>query len=186
MHNINRRGFLKGALYSAGGLVLGTSTLARAAEGFAVAKPTDVHLLTSDAAADASFGAGVQLGLPIYQSVTRHQAGTMELLGTMNRLLQQQRPMRLIGLVDDASAELLTATARRLGARMSWLARHSADRHQVRHSAIEGDTSQFDGASQLWAVHLGHQLAGARNSNSLNLPQSLRLEGRFVSFVIEV
>lgn len=113
-------------------------------------------------------------------------ASLLMLLGGVAFVSMIQRPMRLIGLVDDASAELLTATARRLGARMSWLARHSADRHQVHHSAIEGNTSQLDATSHQWALQLGRQLAGTRKPNSINLAQSPRLEGRFVSFVIEV
>ncbi|GAA0692130.1 hypothetical protein GCM10009104_18980 [Marinobacterium maritimum] len=223
--NPKRRSFLKGALASsAGGLVLGSSGLAQAAMGLnAGGLPTLV--LASDAAVEASFAAGVKAALPSSTEMTLLRTDRISPFTAVSEALQNKRPMRLVGLVDDASGELITAMARRAGARMTWLGQHAADARQTRHQVLSGQTAmgsalalgeqlqqdaagfrfkaeqpfakkgalelsaaRAGAASGHWAAHLGHALVLPNAPvDAAYLPaQSKRLEGRFVSFVIEV
>lgn len=223
--NPKRRSFLKGALASgAGGLVLGSSSLAQAAMSLNPGQQPTL-ILAGNAAVEASFAAGVKAALPGSTEMTLLRTDRINPLATVNSALQAKRPMRLIGLVDDATGELLTAMARSAGARMTWLGQHAADARQTRHQVISGQATRgsalalgeqlqqssagfrlkaeqpFSGkgalqlsaaragtASGHWAAHLGHALVQPNVPvDAAYLPaQSKRLEGRFVSFVIEV
>jgi len=224
--NPKRRSFLKGALATgaAGSAMLGSAGLAQAAMQMKTnSMPT--LILASDAAVEASFAAGVKAALSGSTEVTLLRTDRISPLTTVQKALQSKRPMRLVGMVDDATGELLTAMARSAGARMTWLGQHAADASQTRHQVISGQTAmgsalalgeqlQQDAAgfrfkaeqpfanktalelsaarsgttSCHWAAHLGHALMQPNAPvDAAYLPaQSKRLEGRFVSFVIEV
>ena len=57
-------------------------------------------------------------------------------LALLQQAAERGERLRLIGLVDDASGELLVAQARRAGLRMSWLGQHSAEAGVSRHQVI--------------------------------------------------
>lgn len=220
-----RRSFLKGALATgATGLVLGNAGLAQAAVNLNRTQlPTLV--LTNSAEAEAGFAAGVKAALPRGAEISLLRTDRTSPLAAVNEALQSKRSMRLVGLVDDATGELITAMARRAGARMTWLGQHAADARQTRHQVINDKTAQgaalalaeqlqqdpagfslkaeqpfthakalelsanrAGAASGHWAAHLGHALVQPNaHVDAAYLPaNSKRLQGRFVSFVIEV
>ncbi|WP_432696678.1 hypothetical protein ACQUQP_19410 [Marinobacterium sp. YM272] len=221
-----RRFLLKSALASGvGGALLGAPALSRAASGLNPASSVATLLLSSDAAVEASFGAGVQAALGNGTSLRKLRADHSNLLDPAVAALNSGRPIRLIGMVDDALGELLIAQARRAGARLHWLGEHAISRGQTRHQVINsqgtqgaalelGEQLQHSPAgfalsarqpfshkrnldlagkragrlSTRWASHLGYALAAPGavvDSATLEL-RSERLEGHFVSFVIEV
>lgn len=184
--DLNRRSFIKGALYATGGALLGSSALARAGLGLAGADSVPVHILTTHRDIAASFASGVRAALPSATDVTEQCRAGMDLLAHTTRALQQQHPVRLVGMVDDATGELLTATARRFGARISWLVQHAADHQQIRHQAIHTLAVSLESSSDDWATQLGYALIQPQANPSIHQPRSQRLQGRFVSFVIEV
>ena len=62
------------------------------------------------------------------------------------RRLRHGLPMRVIGLLDDASATLIVDMARSGGARMQWLGQHTAEDGFTRHHVLSTDMSE--GCSQ--------------------------------------
>jgi hypothetical protein len=218
-----RRSFLKGALATgATGLVLGNAGLAQAAVNL---NRTQLPTLVLTNSAEAGFAAGVKAALPRGAEISLLRTDRTSPLAAVNEALQSKRSMRLVGLVDDATGELITAMARRAGARMTWLGQHAADARQTRHQVINDKTAQgaalalaeqlqqdpagfslkaeqpftrakalelsanrAGAASGHWAAHLGHALVQpTAHVDAAYLPaNSKRLQGRFVSFVIEV
>ncbi|MBA4501592.1 hypothetical protein [Marinobacterium marinum] len=223
--NPKRRSFLKGALASgAGGLILSHSGLTQAAMGITTGNSPATLVLAGNAAIESSFAAGIQAALP-GEAVTLLRTDHSNPLTAVTEALHSGQPIRLIGMVDDATGELLTTLARHAGARMTWLGQHSADPRQTRHQVINDRAAQGSAlalaeqlqqeaagfrlnaeqpfarktalqlasartgaASSHWAAHLGHALARpSAPVDAAYLPTtSKRLEGRFVSFVIEV
>ncbi|NVK41873.1 MAG: hypothetical protein HWE39_11575 [Oceanospirillaceae bacterium] len=221
-----RRFLLKGMLASgAGSALLGGAGLAQAALDLDGRAPVPLVLLTACADVEASFGAGVWAALPRGGALSVLHGEGAGLLAEVTPLLGGGRKLRLVGMVDDATGELLVAQARRQGARMRWLGLHAADRRESRHSVVNGQGGQsallalgeqlrqssagfalkseqpFSRARDLslaglqngalsadWAVHLGHALAapGAPVDAAILPAAGARLQGRFVSFVIEV
>lgn len=221
-----RRFLLKGMLASgAGGALMGGSGLAQAALNLNRVQVLPTLLLTSDAAIERSFAAGVKAALPETADLKLLRVQDFDALTEVSRVLEGGRGIRLIGMIDDASAELLVAQARRAGASMSWLGQHASELTQTRHQVIHGSKAQSavlalgeqlkgsaagfalqsaqpysadrdlelsvhrsGPASSQWAAHLGHALAAPGAMVDANtLPARYeRLEGRFVSFVIEV
>lgn len=87
----------------------------------------------------------------------------------------RSRPMRAIGLLDDAAATLAIDMARSAGARMRWCRQHVADRGTVERAAA-------------WASGLGYRLASldSRAAASFSAPwPDTRAAGSFVSLSIE-
>jgi len=220
-----RRSFLKGTLATgASGLVLSNSGLVQAAINQSSAQqPTLV--LTSSPEVEDSFAAGVRAALPHNADISSLRTDASNPLPAIDAALRGKQAMRLIGLVDDATGELIIAMARRAGARISWLGQHAADAHQTRHQVVNSQSAKaatLSLAEQLhheqagfrlkaeqpfvrskaldlhsnrtgitsshWAAHLGHALTQPNSYvDATHLPAgSKRLQGRFVSFVIEV
>lgn len=224
--DLKRRFLLKGALASgASSFLLGGSGLAQAALNVNNETAEATLLLTSEAAIEASFGAGVKATLAKGAEFSAIRTDLTAPYEWVNRALQGGRKIRFIGMVDDATGELLVAQARSIGARMSWLGQHGADARETRHQVISSQSTQgavlslgeqlvqssagyaltseqpfttadklelsinrAGAASDRWATHLGHALAApdAVVDTDLLPACSKRLEGRFVSFVIEV
>lgn len=140
---VSRRLVLKGmALGSLAGMTLAGSlpALARtaaAASSGALNQP--IRTLVSLGAADSAFvqGARAAIGLPL--QVQEAGLGLGHLL-KFERELARGQPMRVIGLLDDASAVLLVDLARSAGARIHWLGQHTASagitRHQLLNSSL--------------------------------------------------
>lgn len=63
-------------------------------------------------------------------------------LQSLDQMLRAEPPLRMIGLVDDASAALIVELARAAGARQQWLGHHSAGPGQSRHSLLSVDLAQ--------------------------------------------
>ncbi|GGO87220.1 hypothetical protein GCM10011348_39900 [Marinobacterium nitratireducens] len=221
-----RRFLLKGMLASgAGGALLGSAGLAQAALGANRTGRVPTLLLSGSTEIENSFGAGVRAALPPGADFRPLRAGHVDAFAEACRSLSGNRPLRLIGMLDDASGELLIARARHAGARVSWLGLHAVDNRQTRHQIVnapgtrtavlalgeqlgtsaagfalkseqpfsEGRDLSLAGrragaTTSDWATHLGHALAepGRPVDSAALAARSARLEGRFVSFVIEV
>lgn len=171
--DLKRRFLLKGALASgASSLLIGGSGLAQAALNLKNEALVTTLLLTSEAAVDASFGAGVKATLPTGASFSAIRTDLTDPHPFVERALQSGRRVRLIGMVDDASGELLVAQARFAGARMSWLGQHGADAHETRHQVINSQGTQ--GA----ALSLGEQLMRSSAGYTLTSEQLLSTSSR--------
>jgi len=146
--NKNRRLFLKGMLgSSASGVLLTSSGLVQAAmqlnNGVGLNKQGDnktpIVLLTNDTRVESSFGAGVKSALPIDIDFSMLRVTHTDVLTQFNQLKSKGEHTRLIGMVDDATAELLVAQARHAGARISWLGQHMSSTNKSRHQIINSN-----------------------------------------------
>lgn len=149
--NKNRRLFLKGVLSSsASGVLLTSSGLVQAAmqlnNGVGLNKHSDnttpIILLTNNVKVEASFGAGVKSALPTDINFSMLRVTHTNVLTQFNQLKNKGEGTRLIGMVDDATAELLVAQARHAGARISWLGQHMSNTNQSRHQIINSNHTQ--------------------------------------------
>lgn len=168
--SVDRRFVLKGmALGSLAGLTMGAALPSmaglQAAPGVSSGRP--VLALVGQGAQDSAFvqgarAAGSQLKL--------QQVDTS--LGFMLDLESQLRsgqPMRVMGLLDDASAALVIDLARSAGARVNWIGQHVADARQSRHHLL--NTNLTEGCSrqlsrQLHACGAGFTLNEERQSSA--------------------
>ncbi|QJD59087.1 hypothetical protein HG264_09275 [Pseudomonas sp. gcc21] len=181
--SVNRRFVLKGmALGSAAALTLGGPAQAfagRAAApvGSAIAMPALVLVNGGAAEADFLHGAGTALGSQMHvQRVGSDLAFIMD----FERQLRSAQPMRVIGLLDDASAALVVDVARSAGARIQWLGQHTAEDGHSRHRLLNTDIAE--GCSR----QLGRQLHACGGSfsvseerqNSAALPRHLAATSR--------
>lgn len=150
--NANRRFVLKSmALSGMAGLAMGRSVRALAdttAVPAAVAKP--VLALVNPGVAESGFlhgamAAGPRLGV---QRVGRDLGFMLD----FERQLRSSQPLRVIGLLDDASATLVVDLARSAGARVQWLGQHTAKVGFTRHRLL--NTDMAEGCVR----HLGRQL----------------------------
>lgn len=150
--NANRRFVLKSmALSSIAGWSMGSSVRAlagTAAAPAAVAKP--VLALVNPGAAESGFLHGAMAAGPRLrvQRVGRDLGFMLDL----ERQLRSRQAMRVIGLLDDASATLVVDLARSAGARVQWLGQHSAKAGFTRHRVLNTDMAEG------CARHLGRQL----------------------------
>jgi len=169
--NIDRRSVLKGAAWgtlasvslSASGLSLANILL----NTDSVGRHPDL-VLVSDAASESAF---LQGALAVTQGRALKVQRTdfsLNFIQALNHSLHSGKSIRLIGLVDDASAGLIVETARSAGARMQWLGQHSASTAQSRHRLIS--TQAAHGCTAL----LGQQMNACGNGFNL---QEHRLHG---------
>lgn len=152
--NANRRFVLKSmALSGMAGLAMGRSIRALAgttAAPAAAAAARPVLALVNPGAAESGFlhgaiAAGPRLRV---QRVGRDLGFMLD----FERVLRSGQPMRVIGLLDDASATLVVDLARSAGARVQWLGQHTAKAGFTRHRVL--NTELAEGCAR----HLGRQL----------------------------
>lgn len=150
----NRRFMLKSlALSSIAGLSMGGSVRALAGTTAAPATATAVKpvlALVNPGAAELDFLHGAMaVGSRLQVQRVGRDLGFML---DFERLLRSGRPMRVIGLLDDASATLVVDMARSAGARVQWLGQHTAEAGFTRHHVLNTDIAE--GCSR----QLGRQL----------------------------
>ncbi|WP_150303164.1 hypothetical protein [Pseudomonas saliphila] len=181
--SVNRRFVLKGlALGSAAGLALGGS--AQALAGFATAPASNTvalpaWVLVNGGAAEADFLHGARAALGAQVQVQRVGSDLAFMLD-FERQLRSGQPLRVIGLLDDASAALVVDMARSAGARVQWLGQHTAEAGLTRHRLLNTDIAE--GCSrqlsrQLHACGAGFSLSEERQ-NSAALPRQLAATSR--------
>lgn len=142
--NMNRRFVLKSmALGGVAGLTMGRSMRALAgppaapAAG-AAARPV-LALVNADAAASGFLQGAIAAGPRLrVQRVDRDLGFMLDL----ERVLRSSQPMRLIGLLDDASATLVMDLARSAGARVQWVGQHTAKAGFTRHRVLNTDMAE--------------------------------------------
>lgn len=160
--SVNRRFVLKSmALGSIAGVTMGSAVRALAAAtaapiASAAARPVLALALTNEGAAESIFLYGaLAAGGPQLQV---HRVGRDPgFMLDFERQLRSRQPMRIIGLLDDASAALVVDIARSGGARMQWLGQHTVEAGFSRHHLL--DTDSAEGCSQQFSRQL--QACGA-------------------------
>ena len=181
--SVNRRFVLKGmALGGAATLALGGSAqalagIATAPAGSPIATPALVLVNGSAAEADFLHGAGAALGS---QMRVQRVGSDLAFMMDFERQLRSGQPMRVIGLLDDASAALVIDVARSAGARIQWLGQHTAEAGLTRHRLLNTDIAE--GCSR----QLGRQLHACGESfsvseerqNSAALPRQMAATSR--------
>ena len=176
--SVNRRFVLKGmALGSATGLVLGgpAQALAGVATGPAGKAMVPAALvLVNGGAPEPDFLGGAKAALGPQLQVQR-VGSNLDFVLDFERQLRSGQPMRVIGLLDDASAALVVDMARSAGARVQWLGQHTAEAGLTRHRLLNTDIAE--GCSrklsrQLHACGAGFSLSEERQ-NSAALPRQL-------------
>lgn len=153
--SMDRRFVLKGmALGSLAGLTLGGALPALgAAHGSprsSAARPALV--LVNQGAEQSAFVQGARATGAAVQ--VRQIGGDLTELLSLQSQLGSGRNMRLIGLLDDASAALVVDMARSAGARVEWLGQHTARGGVTRHRLL--NTASAEGCAR----QLGRQLHG--------------------------
>lgn len=144
---VSRRFVLKGmALGSMAGLAVGRIPGARASTG-SIDRPAarPILALVNGGAAESVFlrGASAASGPQLQiQRVGRD----LNFMRDFERRLRSNQAMRVIGLLDDASAALVVEMARSAGARVQWLGQHNAEAGFSRHHLVT--TAIADGCSR--------------------------------------
>lgn len=198
--NVTRRFILKGiALGGLAGTAMGRLDLSLADSAPAAqirpARPTLV--LVSGEAEHSGFLRGIAAALPGGQPRVQRTDLGMGFIRNLNQLLRAGQAVRIVGLVDDASAALIVELARASDARLQWLGCHSAEAGQSRHRPL-GDNAFSGLAARLyddaardsgqWTATLGFALASPGIGQTATAPVLAAqppLTGHFVSFAIE-
>lgn len=176
--SVNRRFVLKGmALGSMAGLAMGSWVGALAGT---TAGPTanlagrPILALINEGVAESVFvhGAMAASGSRLRVQRVGHDLGFML---NFERQLRGGQPLRVIGLLDDASATLVVDMARSAGARVQWLGQHTAEAGFTRHHLLTTDIAE--GCSrqlsrQLHACGAGFSLDEERHGGSM-VPRQL-------------
>jgi len=199
--NVTRRFILKSIVLSGlAGTAMGRLGLSLAdsvpAAQARPARPTLV--LVSGETEHSAFLQGIAAALPGgHLRVQRTDLG-MGFVRALSQLLRVGRAVRIIGLVDDASAALIVELARAADARLQWLGHHSVAAGQFHHRPLGGNAFSelavrlYDAAardSRQWAATLGFVLASPGVGQAAAAPPvpaaQPPLTGHFVSFAIE-
>jgi hypothetical protein len=163
--NIERRSVLNGiALTSLARVTLNSPVLALANEmpGDPVQPTRPVLTLISGAAERSGFLQGVA-AVPHEKILeVQHTDLSVGFVQTFNRWLRSERPIRVIGLVDDASGTIIVQLARSAGASLQWLGQHSASAGYSRHRVLSTE------AADSCSAQLGQQLMGCSTAYSLD------------------
>ncbi|NMG53805.1 hypothetical protein [Aromatoleum aromaticum] len=158
--SVNRRFVLKSmALSSIAGVTMGSAVRAFAAAtagSSATAAARPVVALANEGAAESIFLYGALAASDTRLQVQRVGRDPGFVLD-FERQLRSRQPMRLIGLLDDASAALVVDMARSGGARVQWLGQHIAEAGFSRHHLLNTDSAE--GCSQQFSREL--QACGA-------------------------
>lgn len=104
------------------------------------ARPTLV--LVNSAAERSGFLEGVAASPDAEILGTVRTDCSLGLVNHVRQALQAKSPIRVIGLIDDASSAFIVGLARSTGARQQWLANHWASLRQSRHSILSADVAQ--------------------------------------------
>ncbi|MEF3075750.1 hypothetical protein V2P20_12010 [Methylobacter sp. Wu1] len=193
--NVSRRFILKGiALGGLAGMTLGRwgLSLANNAASAQAQSTRPLLVLVSGEAEQSAFLRGIAAALPDKRPWVQRTDLGMGFVQDFTRLLRSGRPIRIIGLVDDASAALIIELARASDARLPWLGYHSASPGQSRHRLL-GDQASSELAARLdsrqWTAILGLALASRGSAPTGLAPPAdaaqSPLPGHFVSFAIE-
>lgn len=162
--NINRRSVLKGAaLGSLAGVGLSASGFSLANSLFSTSgagRRPDL-VLVSDAASESLFVQGAQAATRGRTLNVQRTDLSLGFIQALNQSLRSGQPLRLIGLVDDASAALIIETARSAGASLQWLGQHAAHPRQSRHRLLSAQ------AAHGCSAQLGQQLNACGNGFTL-------------------
>ncbi|OPH81315.1 hypothetical protein [Nitrobacter vulgaris] len=143
--SVNRRFVLKGAALSSIGLTVDGFIPALAANsgapiGTATTEPTMLALVNEGGAESIFlYGAMAAGKAPLRVQKVGRDLGFML---DFERRLRHGLPMRVIGLLDDASATLIVDMARSGGARVQWLGQHTAEDGFTRHQVLSTDMSE--------------------------------------------
>lgn len=142
--NVTRRFVLKGfALSSIAGLTMGSSVRALAGTTAAptasgAVKPV-LALVNKGAASSVFLHGAMAAGLRLQVRTVGPDLGFML---DLERELRHSQLMRVIGLLDDASATLLVDMARSAGAPAQWLGQHTAEARFTRHHLLTTDIAE--------------------------------------------
>ncbi|GLZ27609.1 TPA: hypothetical protein L3923_006360 [Pseudomonas aeruginosa] len=180
---INRRFLLKGmALSGLAGLAMAGPVRALAGQSSApsaAAAARPVLALVSAGAAESVFLRGAQAAAGSQLQVQRFDQDLDRLL-SFERQLRSGQPLRVIGLLDDATATLVLDMARSAGARVQWLGQHNTvagvTQHRLLNTEVaEGCARQI--SRQLHACGAGFHIAEERQG-SLASPRQLSAPAR--------
>lgn len=163
--NNSRRNVLKGivALGSASALALATPIWASAL----VTNSSKIHLIIANDNVGQSFLTGAKLVKEISIESTLVGSTSTQFIQQYQNILKQGKNQRIFGLVDDASAVLITDLARSADARVIWLEDHAI--------------SSTDNAKNLGTGLVGNN-SKAINASTTN---TMAFNKRYVSFLIE-
>lgn len=139
--DVNRRVVLKGlGLSSIAGFAMSSSTsaFARAAHTAGAGIQPQLALVNDDPAASVFLDGAVAAA----GSKLRAQSINQDLhaLLDVERQLRSSSPMKIIGLLDDATGTLVVDLARSAGARVQWLGQHTAHGEYTRHHLLHAGT----------------------------------------------
>nr|MBS0021945.1 hypothetical protein [Gammaproteobacteria bacterium] len=172
---VDRRFVLKGMVLGAAGVVL-----SRSVSVLGGVAPSPVHgdvrpalALVGNGTAGSAFvqGARAAVGTRLHVQQVSPDLGFML---DLERQLRAGRPMRIIGLLDDASAVLVLDLARSAGGRIHWLGQHTGEAGMTRHHLLntdlaEGCTRQL--SRQLHACGVGFTLNEERQGSTAPVRQ---------------
>lgn len=169
--SVNRRFVLKGAALSSIGLTVDGFIPAPANSDAPIDTATAEPMLAlvNEGAAESMFlyGAMAAGKTPLRVQKVGRDLGFML---DFERRLRHGRPMRVIGLLDDASATLIVDMARSGGARMQWLGQHTAEAGFTRHHVLSTDMTEGcsqDLSRQLHACGAGFRLNEERQNGPM-------------------
>lgn len=172
--SVNRRSVLKGMALSgvAGVTATGWANALAFSPSISNAAAGPVLALTSEGAAESVFlyGARSATGSPSQLHVQRVDRNPGFMLD-FERQLRSGNPLRVIGLLDSASAALVLDMARSGGASVQWLGQHTSDSRGSRHHVLS--TGLAETCSQQLSQHLqacgaGFSVTEERQSDSMS------------------
>lgn len=142
--NENRRFVLKSlALSSIAGMTMGGAVRALAdtttAPNASGAVEPILALVNTGAASSVFLHGAMAVGS---QLQVRTVGPDLKFILDWERELRRSQPMRVIGLLDDASATLVVDMARSAGARAQWLGQHTAEAKFTRHHLLTTDVAE--------------------------------------------
>lgn len=167
---VTRRFVLKGMALSSLAMTSSVGALVGSNAG-PTAKVTDrpILALINEGVAESVFlrGAMAASGSRLQVQTVGRDLGFML---NFEHQLRSVQPMRVIGLLDDASAVLVVDMARSSGARVQWIGQHTAEAGFSRHHLLttdiaEGSCRQL--SRQLHACGVGFSLNEERHSGSM-------------------
>lgn len=174
--NVYRRFVLKSlALGSVAGLAMGSSVSALAGSATAPAARAPVKpllALVNHGALESVFLHGAMASESRLQV---HRVGPdLDFVLNFEQLLRNGQAMRVIGLLDDASACLIMDVARSAGARVQWLGQHTAEVGFSRHQLLTTDIA--DGCARQLGLQLhrcgaGFSLSEERQNGTMSARQ---------------
>lgn len=168
--NVDRRSVLKGmALGSLAGLTMGATLPSlggvQATPGMGADRP--VLALVGQGTQHSAFVQGARVANSQLQ--LQPLDNRLDVMLGLESQLRSSQPMRVMGLLDDASASLVIDLARSAGARVNWIGQHMAEAGQSRHYLL--NTGMAEGCArqlsrQLHACGAGFTLNEERQGSA--------------------